>query len=224
MKLLVVEDNHKLAQLLKEGLQHEAFIVDLCYDGDSALDHALSGDYAVVVLDRMLPGALDGTEVCRRIRGADKHTPVLMLTAKAQVKDRVEGLNSGADDYLVKPFAFEELLARIHSLLRRPHASVGAVLTAGNLTLNPITREVRRSGQRIQLTQKEYMLLEYLIRNKEMALSKQSIIDHVWDFDADILPGTLDVFILYLRKKIDKPFPASPPLIATVRGFGYKVS
>lgn len=222
MKALVVEDSHKLAQLLKEGLQREAFVVDLCYDGDSALEHALSGDYTVIILDRMLPGAVDGLEICRRIREAGNHVPVLMLTAKDQVKDRVDGLNNGADDYLVKPFAFEELLARIHALLRRPHTHAGKTLDVGDLTLDPLTREVRRAGKLIQLTKKEYMLLEYMVRNKGMIVSKQSIMNQVWDFDADILPGTVDVFILYLRKKIDKPFPA-PPLITTVHGFGYKI-
>lgn len=222
MRLLVIEDEHRIATLLKEGLMQESFAVDICFNGDDGLAAATGQDYDVVILDRMLPG-LDGIEICRKLRAINNHVPILMLTAKGQTRDRVEGLNSGADDYLVKPFSFEELLARIRALLRRPTTSQGDVLTAGDLTLNTITKEVRRAGKQIRLSGKEYALLEYLLRNKGKVLSKNLIINHVWDFDADILPSTVEVFIVYLRAKVDKPFPG-PSLIETVRGFGYKVS
>jgi DNA-binding response OmpR family regulator len=165
---------------------------------------------------------MDGAEICETLRREGNHTPVLMLTARDQVRDRVQGLNSGADDYVVKPFSFEELLARVKALLRRPHESLGEVLSVGDLTLNTTTHEVRRAEKAIQVSSKEYALLEYLMRNKNKVLSKHNIITHVWDFDADILPNTVEVFVAYLRAKIDKPF-GGPALLQTVRGFGYKI-
>jgi DNA-binding response OmpR family regulator len=170
----------------------------------------------------MLPGGMDGVEICRELRTVGKHMPILMLTAKDQVNQRVEGLNAGADDYLVKPFSLEELLARVKALLRRPHDTLGEVLTAGNLTLDTITKGVRRGKRSIVLSATEYALLEYMMRNKGQILSKQNLITHVWDFDADILPNTVETYINYLRTKIDKPFKA-PGLIHTIRGFGYKI-
>ncbi|HUS26671.1 MAG TPA: response regulator transcription factor [Nevskiaceae bacterium] len=222
MRVLVVEDEHKIAQAIKEGLQEESFAVDLAFDGQEGLNAARYEPYDLIILDRMLPGGLDGADICAVLRKEGKHTPILLLTAKDSVRDRVQGLNAGADDYLVKPFSFEELLARIKALLRRPHESLGEVLQAADLTLNTINHEVQRAGQAIQLSNKEYMLLEYLLRNKGKVLSKNNIISHVWDFDADILPNTVEVFITYLRGKIDKPF-AGPVIIQTVRGFGYKI-
>ena len=171
----------------------------------------------------MLRGLLDGAEICKEVRANNIRTPILMLTAKDKISDRVEGLNSGADDYLVKPFAFEELLARIRALLRRPQDHVGNVLQLDDLSLDTETYEVRRSGRPIQLSQREYALLEYLLRNQNRILSKANIISHVWDYDADILPNTLEVYIGYLRGKIERPFKG-PELIHTVRGFGYKLA
>lgn len=222
MRVLVIEDEHKIANAIKEGLAQESFAVDVSFDGQEGLNSALYEDYDLIILDRMLPGGMDGVEICQKLRSEGKHMPILLLTAKGQVRDRVEGLNAGADDYLVKPFSFEELLARIKALLRRPQDSLGEVLHAGNLTLNTLSKAVERDGKSINLSVKEYALLEYLLRNKNKVISKNSIIAHVWDFDADILPNTVEVFITYLRAKIDKPFDA-PALIRTVRGFGYKI-
>jgi len=222
MRILVIEDEHKIANAVREGLLSESFAVDVLYDGQEGLNAGLFEEYDLIILDRMLPGGMDGVEICQKLRGAGKHTPVLMLTAKDRVHDRVEGLNAGADDYLVKPFSFEELLARVKALLRRPHDSLGETLSVADLTLDTLSKEVRRADTHIQLSSKEYALLEYLLRNKEKVLSKNNIMTHVWDFDADILPNTVEVFITYLRAKIDKPF-TGPKLIQTVRGFGYKI-
>jgi DNA-binding response OmpR family regulator len=166
---------------------------------------------------------MEGLEIVRELRSKDINTPVLILTAKDQIHDRVSGLNTGADDYLVKPFSFDELVARVKALLRRPSESLGNVLKAGNLELDTISYRVTRGGKDINLSSKEFALLEYLMRNQNQILSKQNIISHVWDFDADILPNTVEVYIGYLRGKVDKPFKNSPPLIHTLRGFGYKL-
>lgn len=223
MRILVIEDEHKIANSIRNALTEEAFAVDVSYDGEDGLNTARYEDYDLIILDRMLPGGMDGIEICRLLREAGKHMPVLMLTAKDQVRQRVEGLNAGADDYLVKPFSFEELLARISALLRRPHDSLNTLLSVGNLTLDTASKQVERAGQQINLSPKEYALLEYLMRNKGKVLSKRNLITHVWDFDADILPNTVESFMTYLRTKVDKPFK-KPYLIHTVRGFGYKVS
>lgn len=222
MRILVVEDEHKIARAIKEGLEEESYAVDLSFDGQEGLNAARYEEYDLIILDRMLPGGLDGAEICETLRREGNHTPVLMLTARDQVRDRVQGLNSGADDYVIKPFSFEELLARVKALLRRPHETLGEVLNVGDLTLNTTTHEVRRAEKSIQVSSKEYALLEYLMRNKNKVLSKHNIITHVWDFDADILPNTVEVFVAYLRAKIDKPFNG-PALLQTVRGFGYKI-
>ncbi|MBL8160045.1 response regulator transcription factor [Candidatus Saccharibacteria bacterium] len=222
MKILVIEDEHKIANALKEGLTQEAYAVDVCYDGQEGLNAARYEPYDLIILDRMLPGGMDGLEICQTLRAEGNHTPILMLTARDMVRDRVAGLNAGADDYVIKPFSFEELLARVRALLRRPHEALGETLEAGDLTLNTVSKEVSRAGQSITLSAKEYALLEYLLRNKGKVLSKETIISHVWDFDADILPNTVEVFITYLRGKIDRPFEGEP-LIKTVRGFGYKI-
>ncbi len=219
MRILVVEDEHKIANALKQGLVQENYAVDVEYDADSALGSALNEAYDLMIIDRMLPGTIDGMEVCRQVREAGIHTPILMLTAKDQVRDRVEGLNSGADDYLIKPFSFEELLARIKALLRRPQQAQSNTLKIADLSLDTISYEVKRAGKTIDLSAKEFALLEYLIRNSGRVLSKDNIISHVWDFDADVLPNTVEVYIGYLRNKIDKPF--GKPLLQTNRGFGY---
>ncbi|MBW4061077.1 response regulator transcription factor [Candidatus Saccharibacteria bacterium] len=222
MRVLIIEDEHKIAAALKRGLDREGYATDLAYNSDDGLDAALSGDYELIVLDRMLPGSLEGLEVCQQLRTNKIHTPIIMLTAKDNINDRVAGLNAGADDYLVKPFAFEELVARMRALMRRPGEALTTVLTAGDLTLNTTTYEVRRDGKLITLSNKEFTLLHYLMRHQNQVLSKNNIIAHVWDFDADILDNTVEVYIGYLRNKIDKPFK-SPSLIHTIRGFGYRL-
>ena len=221
MRILLVEDEHKIAQAIREGLEQEAYAVDVAYDGEAGLNTALNDDYDAIILDVMLPKQ-SGLTVCSKIRAAGNHTPILMLTARDQNRDIVQGLDNGADDYLPKPFSFEVLLARLRALLRRPAESLSETLQVADLTLNTVTKEVHRSGQSIQLSAKEYALLEYLLRNEYKVLSKNNIMTHVWDFDADILPNTVEVFIAYLRAKIDKPFQG-PSLIQTVRGFGYKL-
>lgn len=216
-----MEDEHKIANSIKKGLKQESYAVDIAYDGKKGLDLALSEDYDLIVLDRLLPG-MDGVEICRQLRAQQIHTPVLMLTAKGQIDDRVEGLDAGADDYLTKPFAFAELLARIRALARRPKNSIGSVVSFEDLSLNTLTYEVKRKDLLIKLSRKEFALLEYLLRHSDRIVTKEQIINHVWDYDADILPNTVEVYIGYLRNKIDKPFKG-PSLIHTVRGFGYKI-
>jgi DNA-binding response OmpR family regulator len=222
MRILVIEDEPKIAGALKRGLEQERFAVDVEHDSDSGLGAALNEPYDLMIIDRMLPGSMEGLEICREIRGKGISTPVLILTAKDQVVDRVTGLDSGADDYLVKPFAFEELLARIRALLRRPKESKGNILTVGDLSLDTVSHDVKRDGQSITLSSKEFALLEYLMRHAGQVVNKDAIISHVWNFDADILPNTVEVYIGYLRTKIDKPVKEKP-LIYTLRGFGYKL-
>lgn len=222
MRILVVEDEHKIANAIKQGLVQEKYAVDVEYDGDSGLGSALSEPYDLMIVDLMLPGSVQGIDICRQVREAGIHAPILILTAKDQVTDRVTGLDAGADDYLVKPFSFEELLARIRALLRRPSQTQNAVLKVADLTLDTTNYDVKRAGRPINLSSKEFALLEYLMRNSGRILSKESIISHVWDFDADILPNTVEVYIGYLRSKIDKPFKG-PALLHTKRGFGYRL-
>lgn len=222
MRILVVEDEHRIAQAIKQGLEQESYAVDVCYDGEEGYNSAANDEYDVILLDVMLP-SMTGFDICKKLREEGNHTPILMLTAKDQSRDIVFGLNSGADDYLAKPFSFEVLLARIHALLRRPASTISDELQVGDLTLNVTTKVVERAGKPITLSTKEFALLEYLMRNQNQVLSKNNIISHVWNFDADVLPNTVEVFIAYLRNKIDRPFKG-PALIETVRGFGYKVS
>ncbi len=223
MRILVIEDEHKIANSIKKGLEQELYAVDIAYTGDDGYDLASTEEYDLIILDRLLPG-LDGIDICKKLREKQIHTPIILLTAKGQVHDRVEGLNSGADDYLVKPFAFEELLARIKALTRRPKGNIGSVLAVSDLSLNTLTYEVKRGKIKINLSRKELSLLEYLMRHPNQILTKDQIIDHVWNYEADILPNTVEVYIGYLRSKIDKPFKSSKPLIKTVRGFGYRIS
>ena len=222
MRILVVEDDEKIANAIKKGLEQESYAVDVEYDGRDGEDSALALPYDLIILDRMLPG-MDGLTICQALREEGKKTPVLMLTAKDKISDRVEGLNSGADDYLIKPFAFDELLARVKALLRRPQEQTGTILVVADLTLDTITKKVTRSGRDISLTPKEYSLLEYFMRNPERILTKDQIIEHVWNFDADILPNTVEVYVGYLRNKIDSP-KDKVKLIKTARGFGYKIA
>lgn len=221
MRLLVIEDEHKIARALKRALEQENYAVDVAFDGDEGYAMATTEPYDAMIIDRMLPGDYDGMAIVQALRAEKIHTPVLLLTALGSVANRTEGLDSGADDYLVKPFALEELLARVRALLRRPIEQQPAILSAGDLTLNTVTFDVQRADTAIQLTSKEFALLEYLLRNQGRPLSKDLIISHVWDYDANILPNTVEVYIKYLRAKIDQPF--KQPLIHTVRGFGYKL-
>ena len=222
MKILVVEDEHLIATSIKKGLEQEHYVVDLAFDGEEGLDLASSGDYDLVLLDLMLP-KMDGLKVCRQLRKDEIHTPILMLTAKSQLEDKVVGIDSGADDYLTKPFAFEELLARVRALARRPQNTATAeILKVGDLSLNISTYEVLRNGKNISLSSKEYSLLECLMRHAGQILSKDQLIQHVWSYESDILPNTVEVYIRNLRLKIDKNY--SQKLIKTIRCFGYKIS
>lgn len=220
MKVLVIEDEHRIANSIKMGLTQERFAVDVSYDGSTGYDLAISEEYDVIVLDRLLPG-MDGVELVKKLREKNIHTPILLLTAKGQLSEKVEGLQAGADDYLVKPFFFEELLARIHALTRRPQQVLEEKLKVSDLSLNTRTYEVVRAGKKIYLSQKEFALLEYLMRHPKQILSKDQIISHVWSYESDILPNTVEVYVGYLRTKIDKPF--SKKLIDTIRGFGYRI-
>ena len=219
----MVEDEHKIANVIKKGLEQESFAVDVAYDGEHGFDLAATEDYDVIILDLMLP-KINGIEICEKLRKEENiHTPILILNAKDQLDDKVNSLNAGADDYLVKPFAFAELLARIRALTRRPKKSLETVLKAGDLSLNTLTYEVKRDKKEIKLSKKEYALLEYLLRHKGQVVTKDQIINHVWDYDADVLPNTVEVYIGYIRNKIDRSFKNKKPLVHTVRGFGYRL-
>lgn len=220
MKILVVEDEHRIAQSIKKGLEQERMAVDLAFDGIEGYDLAIDEDYDVIVLDLMLPG-MNGLEICNKLRQEKKQTPILILTAKGQIEDKVEGLNKGADDYLTKPFAFEELIARIKALSRRPQEINKEILSVDDLSINTNTFEVKRGKKEIKLSSKEYALLEFLVRHPRQILSKEQIMNHVWSYETDILPNTVEVYIRNLRNKIDRGFDY--PLIQTVRGFGYKI-
>jgi DNA-binding response OmpR family regulator len=222
MRVLVVEDEHKIANSIKRGLDQESYAVDVAYDGETGFDLASTESYDVIILDLMLP-KMDGMTICKKLREGSIHTAILILTAKGELNDKVDGLNSGADDYLVKPFAFAELLARIKALTRRPKDSFGSELKVDGLTLDTLTYQVKREGREINLSKKEFSLLEYLMRHPNKIQTKDQIIGNVWNYDDDILPNTVEVYIGYLRNKIDKPFKNKPGLIHTVRGFGYKI-
>ena len=222
MRILVVEDEHRIAQTIKKGLEQERYAVDIAYDGAAGYDLASTEDYDMIILDRMLPEKT-GIDVCTKLRKNDNHTPILMLTAKSQTSDKIDGLDAGADDYLTKPFSFEELLARIRALSRRPKQSLNTKITIKDLTLDRETFQVFREQKIIQLSGKEFSLLEYLMRNKGKVISKQQLIDHVWDFEADVLPNTVEVTMRNIRRKIEKPFSNKKLVIKTVRGFGYKI-
>lgn len=223
MRILVIEDEHKIAQFVKTGLELETWTVDLAFDGEQGLDLATAENYDVIVLDLLLP-IISGLDLLNILRKKEQnHTPVLVLTAKGSTDDKVECLNAGADDYLVKPFVFTELIARIRALSRRPLHQTNNVLKIDNLSLDSLKREVFRGKTKISFSKREYSLLEYLMKNKGVSKSKDQIIQNVWNYDDDILPNTVEVYISYLRQKIDKKFPKFTPLIHTVRGFGYKI-
>lgn len=221
MRVLVVEDEDKIAAFIKKGLEEEGYAVDVVGDGESALDYASSVDYDVIILDIMLPRR-DGISVCQKLRERGCNAPILMLTARDAVDDRVRGLDAGADDYLVKPFAFRELVARIRALLRRPRDVISSQLQVGDLVLDTRTRVAQRGGRKIELTAREYALLEFLMRNKNQVLTRTQIAEHVWDYDFFSESNIVDVYIRYLRVKVDADF--EPKLIQTVRGVGYKIS
>ncbi len=221
MRILVVEDEHKIARAVGRALEQESYAVDIVYDGDEGYAMATIEPYDLAIIDRMIPGEYDGIAIVKAMRDAKIHTPVLLLTALGSTSDKTKGLDSGADDYLVKPFALEELLARVRALLRRPAEQKGTVLKAADLELDTTTFRVTRAGKEISLTSKEFALLEYLLRNQGRPSSKETIVAHVWDYDADILLNTVEVYIKYLRAKVDEPFDKQ--LVKTVRGFGYKI-
>jgi DNA-binding response OmpR family regulator len=222
MKILVVDDEVRIARAIKLGLEQDGYAVDVAFDGEEGYNSAMADNYDAVVLDVMMP-VMNGNEVAKKLRENGFRPPIIMLTAKDQTRDVVRGLDSGADDYLAKPFSFEELTARIRALLRRPQDVTNNVLTAKNLSLDTVEQTVHRSGTQIMLSRKEFSILEYLLRNKNRIVSKSTLMSHVWDFDADILPNNVEVFINYLRRKVDKPFPKEAPLIQTIRGFGYVI-
>ena len=222
MKILVVEDEQRVAHYIKKGLEMKSYTVDLAYNGVDGYDLATSESYDLIVLDRLLP-EMNGLQVCSRLRNNDVHTPILMLTARDEVHERVSGLEAGCDDYLGKPFAFSELLARIKVLTRRPKVLVDEILMVDDLTLNTNTYEVKRGQNIINLSRKEYDLLTFLLRNRGKVLSKDQLIAEVWPYDSEVLSNTAQVYIRYLRDKIDRNFPEKIPLIKTVRGFGYTI-
>jgi len=223
MKILIVEDDHRIATSIQKGLSQEGFIADIAFNGDDGLDQAGIVDYDVIILDLMVPGT-NGLDVCKKLRDSDNHTPIIMLTAKSSLSDKLLGFKVGADDYLSKPFAFEELLARIKSLSNRAHQQSTSVLQAGDLTMNTKTWQVRRNGVDISLTSREFNLLEYFMRHPNQILTKEQIIGYVWDYDSDVLPNTVEVYIKKLRQKVDLAFSDRKSLIETVRGFGYRLS
>jgi two-component system OmpR family response regulator len=218
MRLLVVEDDVKLARALERGLQREGYAVDLADTGDDALSQATENDYDAVVLDVMLPGR-DGFSVCRAMRGNERWAPVLMLTARDQVGDRIRGLDAGADDYLVKPFDFGELLARLRALIRRGPSERAPVLEVGDLHIDPAARVVTRAGREIELTVREFALLQFLAQRAGEVVSREQLLEHVWDTTEEGSTNVVDVYIGYLRNKVERPFRGK--IIRTVRGIGF---
>ena len=217
MRILVVEDEVKLGKAVKRGLEQDGYAVDLVHDAQDGQAYAETEEYDTIILDRMLPDGKDGLDICRTLRSQGNKTPVLMLTARDAIVDRVEGLDDGADDYLVKPFAFDELVARLHALTRRPSEIIATKLQFGNIVLDTARKTTEQNGKEISLSRKEYALLEYFAHHPNQIMSKEQIIRHVWDFDSDILPNTVEVFVRSLRKKLGSR------TIETVRGFGYKL-
>lgn len=222
MRILVVEDEHRIGASLKKGLELEKYAVDLAFEGQDGFDMATTEEYDCIVLDLMLPG-MDGLTICKKLREMNIHTPILMLTAKTQIEDKIKGLDFGADDYLTKPFSFEELLARVRALIRRPSGSQNPIIKVGDLEMDTINFEVKRGSVQINLSSKEYSLLEYLMRHDGKIISKDQITSHVWNYDDDILPNTVEVYIRKLRQKIEVPFKDKKSILKTVRGFGYKI-
>ena len=219
MKILLVEDNQKLSGYIKKALEQKSFSVDCAYDGEAGEKRAKFGEYDLLILDIMLPKK-DGIDVCRDLRAKNINLPIIMLTAKGELDDKVEGLDSGADDYLVKPFELNELLARIRALLRRPKNKNPEILTIQDIELNNATNTVKKADKEIPLTLKEYSVLEYLIRNKDRVLTRDQILNHCWDFAFDSFSNIVDVYIKRLRKKLNKE---NEKYIKTIRGVGYQI-
>lgn len=217
MKILVVEDEVKIASSLQKGLRAEGYVVDVAYDGDQAEAMLSSDAYDLVLLDWMIPGTYDGPALVELWRGRGEQAPILMLTARGTIGDRVEGLDAGADDYLSKPFSFDELLARVRALLRRPKAHTGSALKVGDITLDSVAKTVTRKGEPVHLTAKEFQLVEYLMHHKGEVLSKDQLLDHVWADEMRVQHNTVETFVANVRKKIGED------AIETVRGHGYKV-
>ena len=220
MRVLVIEDERKLAGFIQDGLAEEHFAVDVAYDGEHGLAYARSTAYDLIILDVMMPG-IDGFDVCRQLRKLGSNTPILILSARDMVADRVAGLDAGADDYLTKPFVFAELSARVRALLRRRESATLAPLAVADLTLDPVTRVVKRSDRRIDVTPKEFALLEYFMRNAGQVLTRTMIAERVWDVNWNRLTNVIDVFVNHLRKKIE--LPGESRLIHAVRGTGYVI-
>ena len=221
MRILVIEDEKKVASFIKKGLEEEHYAVDTAYDGETGLYMAEVNEYDLIILDLMIP-KIDGLEVLKRIRTGKNSVPILVLTAKDTVEDIVKGLDAGCDDYLTKPFNFMVFLARIRALLRREKIDKEPLLKIADLTLSPVTHKVTRMGKEVDLTSKEYALLEYFMRNPDKVLTRTMISEHVWDYHFDSLTNVVDVYVNYLRRKIDKDF--EPKLIHTIRGVGYILS
>lgn len=220
MRILIIEDEGKIAAFLKRGLKEEGYAVDVAADGEQGYFLASTQDCDLIILDLMLPG-LDGLDLCRKLRAEGNEARILVLTARDKVRDKVQGLNAGADDYLTKPFAFEELLARVRALLRKREAGSPTKLQVADLTMDLLTHKVLRAGREIELTSREFALLEYLIRNVETVVTRTMIAEHVWDVNFDTFTNVIDVYMSYLRDKIDRAFPDK--LIRTVRGRGYVI-
>jgi heavy metal response regulator len=220
MRILVVEDQRRLCNIIKRGLLEEGYAVDSAYDGEDGEYLAETTPYDLIILDIMLPKK-DGIEVCQDLRLKKVNTPILMLTAKDTVEDRVRGLDAGADDYLIKPFAFNELLARVRALLRREGLSKSPRLQIGDLTMDTLTREAWRGDREIELTTKEYVILEYLMRHPNMVITRTMLEEHAWDYEFDSISNLIDVYIRRLRRKIDENGKAS--MIQTIRGAGYRL-
>lgn len=219
MKVLLIEDEQRVASFIRKGLEEQNIQVVQAYDGVTGLNTALSNEFDVIILDLVMPG-LNGLEVCKKLRAEQDQTPLLMLTALATTDDIVNGFTQGADDYLTKPFKFRELLARVHALARRKTV-VNKLLTVGDLTMDTKAMEVHRGSKKIELTAREFRLLEYLLINKNQVVSRTYILENVWDVNHDLGTNVVDVYINYLRKKIDHDFPV--PLIKTVVGIGYTI-
>ncbi|MBN1533154.1 MAG: response regulator transcription factor [Spirochaetes bacterium] len=218
MRILIIEDDEKVAHFIQKGLEEEQYAVDVSHDGEDGAHWACENAYDLIILDLMLPKK-DGYTICRELRGKKVHAPILMLTARDRLQDKVSGLDAGADDYLTKPFSFDELLARIRALLRRSQQYREEALRLGDLTLDPSSRTVNRGGRTVELTGKEYALLEYFMRNQGRVLTETQIIEHVWDMNFDSLANTVNVYIHHLRNKIDRGHEKK--LLHTIRGMGF---